>query len=55
MLGIEDEDEYEDDFEDDLYDEGEFDFDKYLFDDLVNEWLDDEDEDEWWVYFWLLL
>ena len=46
LLGIEDEDEYEDDFEDDSYDEGESDFDKYLSDDLANEWLDDEDEDE---------
>ncbi|HCV05053.1 MAG TPA: GTPase-activating protein, partial [Pseudoalteromonas sp.] len=27
-------------------DEGESDFDKYLSDDLANEWLDDEDEDE---------
>ena len=46
LLGIEDEDEYEDDFEDDSYDEGESDFDKYLSDDLANEWFDDEDEDE---------
>ena len=46
LLCIEDEDEYEDDFEDDSYDEGESDFDKYLSDDLANEWLDDEDEDE---------
>jgi len=40
LLGIEDEDEFEDDFET----EGSSDFDKYLSDDLANEWLDDEDE-----------
>ena len=47
LLGIEDEDDdYEDDFEDDFDVEGGSDFDKYLSDDLANEWYDDEDEDD---------
>ncbi|MCF7517551.1 MULTISPECIES: Der GTPase-activating protein YihI [Pseudoalteromonas] len=47
LLGIEDEDDdYEDDFEDDFDAEGESDFDKYLSDDLANEWFDEDDEDE---------
>lgn len=40
LLGIEDEDPLEDDFEDDVNS----DFDKYLSNDLANEWLDDDKE-----------
>jgi uncharacterized protein len=46
LLGIEDEDEdeFEDDFEDDSAAQGTSDFDKYLSDDLANEWLDDDED-----------
>ena len=46
LLGIEDEDEdeFEDDFEDNFESDGNSDFDKYLSDDLANEWLDDDDD-----------
>jgi ribosome assembly protein YihI (activator of Der GTPase) len=46
LLGIEDDDdEFEDDFEDNLESEANTDFDKYLSDDLANEWLDDDNDE----------
>ena len=35
---------FEDDFEDNFESDGNSDFDKYLSDDLANEWLDDDDD-----------